>query len=264
MKPINPHVKRVAELLLPARIFTAIQSIRSRNYQKQLLKEWGIEQATRELINEYGLSVLHGPFKGMLYPRSSLACRNGIPILFGTYELELHPVLEEAISKQFDTIIDIGSAEDYYAVGLALRTNARVLAYDCEPRERWFVKQMAHLNGVSERVQTKSWSSARGLESITKGRRCLVISDCEGYELHLFQRKTSAALKNCDLLIELHETVPGIDVKNTILNHFRDSHSAKIITFDQLRTGSDVPQKWRRFAREVRIPGQQWLYLSPA
>jgi len=110
MKPVNPYIKRAAEVLLPAWLFATVQSIRSRNYQKQLYREWGIEQATNEMIDMYGRSVLHGPFRGMRYPRSSLASRNRIPILFATYELELHPVIEEVASKRYDSIIDIGCA----------------------------------------------------------------------------------------------------------------------------------------------------------
>ena len=61
MKPMNPYLKRAAEALLPARLFTTAQSIRSRNYQKQLHREWGVEQATSEMIDEYGLSCTAWP-----------------------------------------------------------------------------------------------------------------------------------------------------------------------------------------------------------
>lgn len=263
MNPINPHIKRAAEALLPAWLFVTIQSIRSRNHQKQLHREWGVEQATNEMINEYGLRVLHGPFRGMRYPKSSLASRDGIPILFATYELELHPVIEEVASKRYDRIIDVGCAEGYYAVGLAIRTNTPVYAFDCEPRERSYLRQMARLNQVANRIHTKSWCNARILERLTRGRCCLVISDCEGYELNLFQGRALSALKNCDLVIELHETAPGRDVKRILLERFKRSHIANIVTFDQLNTGSVVPEKWRKFAREFRPPGQQWLYLVP-
>jgi hypothetical protein len=260
---MNPHLKRAAENLLPAWLFVTIQSVRSRNYQRQLHREWGVEQATNEMIDEYGLSVLQGPFRGMRYPKSSLASRDGIPILFATYELELHPVIEEVASKRYDSIIDVGCAEGYYAVGLALRTNAPVLAFDCEPRERYYLRQMARLNNVADRIQTKSWCNARILEKLTLGRRCLVISDCEGYELTLFQGPVLLALKDCDLIIELHENFPDTDVRSTILERFRTSHGAEIITFDQLNARSVVPEKWRKFAREFRSAGQQWLYLTP-
>ena len=263
MKPINHHIKRAAEVLTPRWFFVTVQSIRSRNFQKQLLRDWGVEQATHEMIEEYGLSVLHGPFRGMRYPQSSLASRDGIPILFATYELELHPVIEEVAAKTFDSIIDIGSAEGYYAVGLAIRTKSPVIAFDCEPRERSYMRQMARLNGVADRIHARSWCSPRILEKLTSGRRSLVISDCEGYELTLFQGTVLSALKDCDLIIELHENIPDANVGTTLLERFHSSHGARIITFDPQNTGSVVPEKWRKFAREFRSPSQQWLYLTP-
>jgi len=148
-------------------------------------------------------------------------------------------------------------------VGLAIRTNTPVFAFDCEPRERSYLRQMARLNMVADRIHTRSWCNARIFQRLTRGRRCLVISDCEGNELKLFQGTALSALKECDLIIELHATVPGTDVRSTMLERFRSSHCAKIITFDQFNAGSVVPEKWRKFAREFRPPGQQWLYLTP-
>ena len=261
---MNAHIKKAAEVLSPAWLFTTVQSIRSRNYQKQLHREWGVEQATQEMIAEYGLQVLHGPFRGMRYPQASLASRDGVPILFATYELELHPVLEEVVAKRYQRIVDIGCAEGYYAVGLALRTNTPVFAFDCEPRERSYLRQMARLNSVADRIYTRSWCSARILARLTRGRRCLVISDCEGYELKLFQGTALSALKHCDLIIELHPAVPGIDAGSIMRERFRTTHSVKTIAFNQFNRGFVVPEKWRRFAREFRPPGQQWLYLTPA
>ena len=263
MKPISPKLKRAAENLLPAWLFTTLQSIRSRNYQKRLLREWGVEQATHEVIEKYGLTVLHGPFQGMQYPQASLASHDGVPILFATYELELHPIVEEVAAKTYDSVIDIGSAEGYYAVGLALRGTAPVIAFDCEPRERSYLRQMARLNKVADRIQTRSWCSPRTLEKLTRGRRCLVVSDCEGYEIRLFEGTVLPALVNCDLIIEIHETVPGTDMLGVILERFRGSHRARIIAFDKLNTGSVVPEKWRKFARESRDHGQKWVYLTP-
>jgi hypothetical protein len=141
---MNRYLNGVAGFLLPRRVFATIKSIRSRNYQKNLLKEWGFHSALNELIREHGCTLLGGPFRGMKYSRDSLLSRNGIPILFGSYELELHTVIEEAIAKRFERIIDIGCAEGYYAVGLARRTGAIVYAFDCDPERgsivgKWLV-----------------------------------------------------------------------------------------------------------------------------
>jgi hypothetical protein len=258
---MNAHIKRAAEVLLPQRAFTTIQSIRSRNYQMRLHKEWGVSQATQEMVDRYGSTVLHGPFRGLRYPKRSLLNRNGIPILFGTYELELHPIIEEVARKRYDCIIDIGSAEGYYAVGFAVRTKTHVHAFDCEPRERHYLRQMAQLNGVADLVRTGSWFDARMLLQLVRGRRCLVISDCEGYEFVLFNDACAAALKASDLIIELHENGSG-NARNELLRRFQTSHRSRIITFPAPSAAWNVPERWLKFAREFRQPGQQWSYLS--
>lgn len=258
---MNPHIKRAAELILPRRIFVTIQSIRSRNYQKRLHKEWGIYTSTVEMMAEYGRVVLDGPFRGMKYPSGSLLNRHGIPIIFGTYELELHPIIEEVALKHYERIIDIGCAEGYYAVGLALRTGAEVYAFDCEPRERLYCRQMARENNVSVRVHVKSWCSRGTLKKLALGR-CLIVSDCEGFEANLFSNAVIAMLKNSDLIIELHQ-IAGIDSRSVLVERFKASHNARLITFGGAVPGSTVPVRWRKFAREFRPPNQQWLYFTP-
>jgi hypothetical protein len=256
---MNRQIKKAAEVLLPKRIFVTIQSIRSRNYQKRLNREWGAYESAVEAIAQHGHTVLSGPFRGMKYPMDSMLSRHSIPILFGTYELELHPIIEEVVSKHYDKIIDIGCAEGYYAVGLALRTDVEVYAFDCEPRERFYCRQMARDNNVAVRVHVKSWCTRETLKRLAVGR-CLIISDCEGFEGELFSDDVVDALKRCDLIVELHE-VPEMDIRSILLERFKNTHCARLITFDSGRVGS-VPDRWRKFAREFRQPSQQWIYFT--
>ena len=257
---MNRDIKRAAELLLPRRVLTTLSAIRARNHERRLHRKWGVYDATKQAIETHGLTVLDGPFRGMRYPESSLMNHNGIPILFGTYELELHPVIEELASKPFDCIIDVGSAEGYYAVGMALRTKLVVHAFDCEPREMRYLRQMAKLNAVSDLIQTRSWCTPTTLSKLVNGRRSLVISDCEGYELELFNDRSMAALKFSDLIIEVHENVIGSNVYESLRQRFHPSHEIHAIHFDPNSVGR-VPATWRKFAREVRPDEQLWLYL---
>src|SRR5262245_1247587 len=91
-------------------------------------------------------AVRAGPFKGMKYIRSSAgSCY--IPKLLGIYERELYPLVEDAIKTQHDLIIDIGAAEGYYAVGLAMRCpSARVIGYELEPKSQEKLKEMVTIN----------------------------------------------------------------------------------------------------------------------
>lgn len=258
---MNRYVKKIAEAVLPKRALLTLRAIRSRNYQKRLHREWGVWDATQEAIRAYGLTVQAGPFRGMQYPKASLMNRNGIPILFGTYELEVHPVIEEVAAQRFDCIVDIGAAEGYYAVGLALRTKTRVHAFDCEPRELRYLRQMAKLNGVDHLIQTGAWCDAAHLAALVGGRRALVISDCEGYEVDLFNEACVAALARSDLIIEIHENTPNMNVQDHLRERFASSHRIQTITFDSSNRGG-VPPNWQKFAREIRDARQAWLYLS--
>src|SRR6478672_6897407 len=68
-----------------------------------------------------GLVVQHGPFKGMKYPGVNSVGSALIPKLLGSYERELHPLIDSICAGQYDQVVDIGCAEGYYAVGLAMR-----------------------------------------------------------------------------------------------------------------------------------------------
>jgi hypothetical protein len=52
----------------------------------------------------------------------------------GTYEQELHGVIEKAMESHPKFVLNIGCAEGFYAVGLAIRLNdAQVFAADSDP-----------------------------------------------------------------------------------------------------------------------------------
>src|SRR6476659_6966695 len=65
--------------------------------------------------------VLQGPFRGMQY-LSRAYFGSVLPKLLGTYELELREVIESICQLGADRIVDVGAAEGYYAVGLAVRS----------------------------------------------------------------------------------------------------------------------------------------------
>ena len=75
------------------------------------------------------LIVRNGPFAGMRYPGVQSVCSTIVPKLIGCYEKELHSVIELICSQQYNSVVDIGCAEGYYAVGLAMRLqNAQLFA----------------------------------------------------------------------------------------------------------------------------------------
>ncbi|MFZ1789307.1 MAG: 50S ribosomal protein L11 methyltransferase, partial [Saprospiraceae bacterium] len=102
------------------------------------------------------LTVRMGPFKSMKYPKFEAVCSTILPKLIGTYEMELANIIEDVKNKSYETIIDIGCAEGYYAVGFAMTTsNAQIIAYDIDPDARELCLEMAKLNLVEDKIIIK-------------------------------------------------------------------------------------------------------------
>jgi precorrin-6B methylase 2 len=76
------------------------------------------------------------------------------PKLLGTYEKELQPVIERLCAKGYLWIIDVGAAEGYYAIGMALRCeDAHVVAFESVETGRQLIRQLAQLNRIENKVE---------------------------------------------------------------------------------------------------------------
>jgi hypothetical protein len=195
--------KAVAQTVLSDHLFEKLRALRSRRLQVRLLEGNGLLDAAARYIERNGTTVKHGPFAGMIYPLEAALSRHSIPKLLGTYEQELHGVIRTLEKRKYDLVIDVGSAEGYYAVGLARLLRINVLAYDPEPIERSFCERAAQLNEVSKFVQLRDLFRPSDIH-LLRERRVLCICDCEGFEVGLFCASTISSVSNWDLLIELH------------------------------------------------------------
>ncbi len=196
------------------------------------------------------LTVLHGPFKGMIYPDFMAYGSSLYPKLLGSYEAELNETVEGFLKNDYDSIIDVGCAEGYYAVGFAMRKpKAKVFAYDLNKDALVACKKMATINKVGEQIEFGEFCSSETLANFKFKGKSLVISDCEGYEIDLFTPESVANLTNCDVLIELHDLYnekisPSIEAvfKNThhITKVYSESTFKKMKNFKVSESLTDV------------------------
>ena len=113
------------------------------------------------------LVVRHGVFKGMRYPEARSSGSALYPKLLGSYERELEPILETICQRPYGQVVDVGCAEGYYAVGLAMRMpSARVYAYDTNAEAIRLCRQLAQANNVENRVITGAFCDRETLRSI--------------------------------------------------------------------------------------------------
>jgi 2-polyprenyl-3-methyl-5-hydroxy-6-metoxy-1,4-benzoquinol methylase len=219
------------------------------------------------------LTVKHGPFKGMIYPEMKAVGSSLVPKLLGSYEKELHPVLEKICSNDYCEIVDIGCAEGYYAVGLAMRIQtAKVFAYDTNNEAIYLCKQMALMNNVAERLVTGSFCDVTTLRSIPFTRKALIISDCEGYEKKLFTQEIVPSLAHHDLLIEVHDFI-DIEISSIIRQRFQNTHLITAIQSidDIVKAHSYCYEELdsydlafrRHLLAESRPSIMAWFYMTP-
>ena len=76
----------------------------------------------------------------------------------------MHEAIETFVRKDYERIINVGSFDGHYAVGLArLLPKARVYAVDSSPYVRELCARMAELNGANDRVVVRGKLHVHGL-----------------------------------------------------------------------------------------------------
>jgi hypothetical protein len=218
--------------------------------------------------------VQRGLCQGLAFPKDTSFFSTVAPMMLGLYERPLQQTLETLIrTRHYDLIVDVGSADGFYAVGLAMRCpDARVVACDTEPRARQATLAMAQRNGVADRVVVRGFCSDRDLIDIVRAaRRALILSDCEGYERLLFPAGAGEALARHDVAIEVHDWI-DYGISPHLLQTFRGSHDVEVIRapddLECVRTAHRFVPELEHLAWDVRhalvcenrrnIPGE-WL-----
>ncbi len=216
--------------------------------------------------------VISGPFKGLRYVQASVGSRYE-PKLLGTYEKELHPVVEHWCQARFDTILNVGAAEGYYAIGLALRCpQARILAFESEATGQQLLREMAELNGIADRLTIHGACDRDALnQCLPSAGACLLVVDVEGAEMTLLDPQFVPGLRHATLLVEMHDHLfPGSS--QTLRDRFQDTHVLEVI-WQRPRVTEDLPVRsfwlnpWLKRAmnekRPKRAEPMSWFSLVP-
>ncbi|HMB90949.1 MAG TPA: class I SAM-dependent methyltransferase [Rhodothermales bacterium] len=232
----------------------------------RLLGKYRSQLIANTLAQKNGVQVRTGPFANMeLASPISEGCH--VPKLLGTYEQPLHPILASLPERQYDTVLNIGCAEGYYAVGVArLLTNTDVYAFDINPEARASCLAMAKANGVAHRVEVGAAFNVEDFGGYA-GAKVLVVCDIEGEEVRLLDPTIAPALAQFDILVEVHDLfVPGC--ADTLRQRFAASHAITEIpfdiqnryTFDELEELEHLDQLFALW--EWRLPKNYWLWLE--
>jgi len=245
-----------------------------RPFSKWMPEKYIPQQYLEQLIIERtGMKVAQGPFSGLEYV-SEAAEGCYLPKLLGLYEKELHTVISQVPDLHPDSIIVIGAAEGYYAVGLAtLVEDVSVYAFEMEEKGQRLLRRMAAMNGVTGRTTVMGKCEPGDL------RRCLkdstnefILCDVEGYESDLLDVSMVPGLQHASILVELHEFVyEGIG--QLIRSRFEETHIIEQI-WQQPRSAQEFSYRtpWvmmmpshhiESVLSERRPERMSWLWIQP-
>ncbi len=207
------------------------------------------------------LTVRSGPFKGMKYISTSFGSQL-IPKILGTYEQPINTWITKIINTNYDQIIDIGSAEGYYAIGLAVRMpQTKIIASEISSDALKYLNQLAKLNKVSSNLRIVGKLNPQSLNSLIE-EKTLIICDIEGEEANLLDIKIAKELAGVDILVELHDCfVPNITEK--IIDEFHHTHKINIIVDYPRTINPDIKiAQISKFMNEKRPSKMRWAFLE--
>lgn len=261
----KPLHLRVASAIVPDAGKRAIDRTRTRLYRRR------IAPLREEYVRRYGLDVLRGPFAGLRYPPDLPAhdhiSHHLIAKLVGSYEQQIYPWIEEWIAQDFDLVIDVGSAEGFYAVGLArAMPDVEVRAYDTYGQAREDCAELARANGVQDRVTIAGECTPSTLAAVSEARVAL-LSDCEGYEKILLDPELAPNLRHWSIIVEQH-MLQDPTIAETIARRFRETHEIEVIDYvppdgDGLAELEWLTKEQIRFVLSERPYPMSWAMLRP-
>jgi hypothetical protein len=182
--------------------------------------------------------VPRGPFEGLKLAPDHRIGELSVAKLLGVYEHELRAVV--SATDHWERVVNIGSAEGYYAVGFARRVPGRaVTAYDIDANAQTATTRTATLNGVEDRVTVLGECLPEALLAHADAGALFWI-DIEGAEEALLLAAPPDRLARSDLLVETHFP-SGAFTGVAVARHFQDTHDITVVRQSEIQP-EEVPE----------------------
>lgn len=255
---LKSSAKRLGYTFFPD-LTLKLLSARSRGLIEKQVASLRLDALARDVARCTEQRVAQGPFKGMRLDYEALPV-HGAPKFLGTYEQELHPFIERMIALNPPFVLNVGCAEGFYAVGMALRLpNARIFAAEADPKSTKATMRNAELNAVADRITPVGIVKPGQLFPCMRQQLSAVIMDCEGAEFSLLNPIRDPILLRCHILVEVH---PEFGSANEIVSRFSQTHSVtEIMPAKRELDGSSYPFD-AAIAMDERSGEKSWLYLE--
>lgn len=236
----------------------------------QFLVDTARKKIKNQIVRDYfsDFVVCDGPFSSMRLANINYSIESILPKLSGSYEFEIHHVINRIIENKHCFIVNVGCAEGYYLVGLALKIpNCQLIGFDSYVGNQELCRNNSVLNGVSDRIQVFGYADESSILNLKPNQNMLFFSDCEGAELDIFTERVIQKFNTSDFLIETHDCYkPGLTIE--LIRRFKSTHDVQIFDFipnDQrikLRSTSLPLSRLEKFFlfEERREKNNGWIY----
>lgn len=173
------------------------------------------KRVSKMIYNEYQGVVQNGIFKGLklTHDTNTSAGVLGSKVL-GFYE---NIVMENILSRApFHNIINLGSADGYFAIGMLIKKLAnRAICFEITESGRKSIEKNALLNHCSEKLNIFGKADSEFHKKIKDSgldlTNSLIICDIEGGEFEYIQVDMFTQFKNTTWVIELHDRIQDLD-----------------------------------------------------
>lgn len=219
-----------------------------------------------------GFVVQEGLFTGMQISSDPWWGRFDIASkALGRYEHHIQKVLEQVVSTRSVDFVDIGAADGYFAIGMALQKNVKhVHAFEMSHKGRERLNLMINKNGCSAKCSIYGHASSEGIINCLGATRVgVVLIDIEGGEYDLLTKALLNFLSSCWIIVELHPWVVSSEKSEEFLNNISTYHDVRFLTResydpDQISVLFGLNDDQRLLAlSEGRGKRMEWAYLCP-
>lgn len=233
IQSINSQVSQQLQNILAQATQSNVAEQAQLNNALRLVSKWRSALIQNTLLQQQGTVVMQGPLQGLDFlPQSAEGCH--IAKLLGCYEQPLQPFIEAAIAENCPTILNIGCAEGYYAVGMARRMpGTLVRAHDLNPEAQQVCQELAQKNHVADQITVGGLFSPEDFAPYAN-QRVLLLCDIEGGERELLDPELAPTLMGMDIIVESHECLIA-GITQLLIDRFKATHDITLVQDDGQR-----------------------------
>jgi hypothetical protein len=201
-----------------------------------------LERISLETYDLCNGKVSQGLFEGLKLNRDTWWGKSDLGSqCLGFYEKDILDFI--AAHGPFDTFLDIGAADGYYAIGmLHSQMTKRTICFEVSEKGQLAIKENWLINNSPGELEIHGEANEGSISTIASkvSSKSLVLIDIEGFEFSLLTPQVISLLKKCEVIIEIHHWVEDFPLKYKNLLKNLDLHfKVKKIKYSDRNTQSN-------------------------